>query len=133
MNPNCATEAQSYAPSGKRSGRSPSRWRGWLMRGLIALWLAPLVLFWGWFGLSFYDLNFGYVLLTRQAHDLIFQLYGEILGIDPEIIPSMLIKACVFDGLIVLAIIAFRRRRAIAAWARACRERYFAGASSPRI
>lgn len=131
MNPNCATEAQSYTPSG--SGRSPSRWRGWLVRGLIALWLAPLVLFWGWFGLSFYDLNFGYVLLTRQAHDLIFQLYGEILGIDPEIIPSMLIKACVFDGLIVLAIIAFRRRRAIAVWARVCRERYFAGASSPRI
>ncbi|MFU0504554.1 DUF6105 family protein [Pseudaminobacter sp. NGMCC 1.201702] len=103
------------------------------MRYLIALWLAPLVLFWGWFGLSFYDVNFGYVLLTRQAHDLIFQLYGEVLGIDPAIIPMMIVKACIFDGLIVLAIVAFRRRRTIAAWVRAQRARYLGTASSPRM
>lgn len=100
------------------------------MRYLLALWLAPLFLFWGWFGLSYYDMNFGYVLLTRQAHDIIFELYGEILGIDPDIIPSMLIKACIFDSFLVAAIVAFRRRRRIGEWWRARKERY-SGEASP--
>jgi hypothetical protein len=101
------------------------------MRYLLALWLAPLFLFWGWFGLSYYDLNFGYVLLTRQAHDVIFELYGEILGIDPDIIPSMLIKACIFDSFLLAGILAFRRRRRIREWLKARRERYSGEAPSP--
>jgi hypothetical protein len=97
--------------------------RHWL-RYLLAMWAAPLVLFWGWFFLSYYDINFGYVMLSRQLHDLVFELYGEMLGIDPKIIPGMIAKACVLDGLIVLAIWAFRRRRTIAGWFRAVRERW---------
>jgi hypothetical protein len=50
------------------------------MRYLFALWAAPLVLFWGWFFLSLNDINFGYVMLSRQLHDLVFQLYGQMLG-----------------------------------------------------
>ncbi|MEQ1939289.1 DUF6105 family protein [Mesorhizobium sp. CN5-321] len=86
------------------------------MRTLLALWVAPLVLFWGWYFLSLNDMNFGYVMLSRPLHDLVFQLYGEMLGIDPAIIPGMVAKACVFDSFLVAAIVAWRRRRQIAGW-----------------
>lgn len=94
------------------------------MRYLIGMWVAPLVLFWGWYFLSLNDMNFGYVMLSRQLHDLVFQMYGETLGIDPAIIPGMVAKACIFDSLIVLAIWAFRRRRTIAGWIRTARDRW---------
>ncbi len=86
------------------------------MRTLLALWVAPLVLFWGWYFLSLNDMNFGYVMLSRQLHDLVFELYGEMLGIDPAIIPGMVAKACIFDSFLVAAIVAYRRRRTIARW-----------------
>lgn len=88
------------------------------MRTLFALWLAPLALFWGWFFLSLNDINFGYVMLSRQLHDFVFQLYGQMLGIDPAIIPGMVARACVFDGFLLMALWAFRRRSKIAAWIR---------------
>ena len=94
------------------------------MRYLLALWAAPLVLFWGWFFLSLNDINFGYVMLSRPLHDFVFELYGEMLGIDPAIIPGMVARACVFDSLLVAAIWAFRRRRTIAGWIRSVRERW---------
>jgi hypothetical protein len=99
------------------------------MRYVLILWASPLLLFWGWFGLSFYDINFGYVMLSRRLHDLVFQLYGEMLGIDPAAIPSMLAKACVFDTLVLIAIFAFRRRRQT----RERLRRYSAPRSSPRL
>ena len=71
------------------------------MKYLFALWAAPLVLFWSWFYLSLHDMNFGFIILTRQVHDLVFQLYGNILGIDPAIIPPMVARACVFDGFVL--------------------------------
>jgi hypothetical protein len=86
------------------------------MRWLLIIWALPLAIFWGWFGLSYYNMNFGYVLLTRQAHDLLFGLYGQILGLDPATLPWLLVKACVFDSLFLLAIWAFRRRRELRAW-----------------
>lgn len=101
------------------------------MRYVLALWALPLIVFWGWFGLSYFDINFGYVMLTRQVHDILFQLYGEMLGIDAATIPWLVAKACIFDTLILLAIYAFRRRRAITAWARAMRSRYVDRASLP--
>ncbi len=36
------------------------------MRFLFWFWLTPLVLFWGWFGLSYYDINFGLLFLRRE-------------------------------------------------------------------
>jgi hypothetical protein len=86
------------------------------MRYLIAAWVAPLGLFWGWYFLSLNDMNFGYIMLTRQVHDLFFQLYGDALGIEPSTIPLLVAKACILDTLLILAIWAFRRRKAIAAW-----------------
>lgn len=101
------------------------------MRIIIALWAFPLLVFWGWYFLSFYDMNFGFLMLTRQVHDFVFQLYGEILGIDPATIPPMLAKACVFDSLILAAILAFRRRKQIAARVKVWRERYLGEAAQP--
>jgi len=88
------------------------------MRTLFALWAGPLALFWGWFFLSLNDINFGYVMLSRQLHDFVFQLYGQMLGIDPAIIPGMVARACIFDGFLLMALWAFRRRRNIMAWVR---------------
>ena len=92
------------------------------MRALIVFWAAPLILFWGWFFLSLNDINFGYVMLSRQLHDLAFQLYGQILGVDPAIIPGMVARACVFDTFLLMGLVAFRRRRQIAEWIRQRRE-----------
>jgi hypothetical protein len=86
------------------------------MRYLFWLWLTPLSLFWGWFGLSYYDINFGMVFLSRQLHDLVFTIYGNILNVDPAEIPVMFLKACIFDTFLIFGIIAFRKRRQIRAW-----------------
>jgi hypothetical protein len=88
------------------------------MRCLIALWISPLAAFWGWYFLSLNDVNFGYMILSRRLHDLVFQLYGEMLGVDPTTIPGLLARACIFDTFLVGCLIAFRRRKAIFAWVR---------------
>ena len=86
------------------------------MRYILLFWALPMSLFWGWFGLSFYDVNFGLLIFSRMFHDFAFQLYGQILGIDPAAIPALVVQACIVDSALILGIFAFRRRRAIAAW-----------------
>jgi hypothetical protein len=88
------------------------------MRYIFALWAAPMALFWGWFYLSANDINFGYMMLSRQMHDFFFQFYGQMLGIDPAIIPGMVVRTCIFDGFLLTALWAFRRRRELAGWVR---------------
>jgi hypothetical protein len=102
-----------------------------LMRWVFSLWAAPLVIFWGWYFLSLNDMHFGYVMLTRAAHDIVFQLYGEMLGIDPATIPWLVAKACIVDTFLLLALWAFRRRRNIAAWVRSARTRFAGVSPSP--
>lgn len=92
------------------------------MRYVFAAWATPLLIFWSWYFLSYYDLNFGFTMLTRQVHDLVFALYGNALGLDPATLPWLVAKACILDTAILLAIWAFRRRREIAAWLRAKRH-----------
>src|SRR5262245_23140379 len=111
-------------PSAPAFGRE-----GQVMRYLIALWAFPLALFWGWYFLSLNDMNFGYVMLSRRLHDLVFQLYGQMLGIDPATIPAMVARACIFDSFLVGGIIAFRYRKASGAWVRQNRERYLGRAA----
>jgi hypothetical protein len=101
------------------------------MRWFLGLWALPLVVFWGWFFLSINDMHFGFVILTREVHDIVFLLYGEMLGVDPATIPALVAKACIVDTLLLLAIWAFRRRVALAAWLRAARGRYLGEAPSP--
>ena len=86
------------------------------MRYVMIVWATPLALFWGWYFLSLNDLHFGYMMLTRQVHDIVFQLYGDMLGIDPATIPPLVARACILDTAIICAIWAFRRRREIADW-----------------
>ena len=101
------------------------------MRWIFAAWALPMGIFWGWYFLSLNDMNFGYVMLTRDAHDILFELYGQVLGIEPATIPGLVAKACILDTAIILAIWAFRRRQAIAAWFVATRQRYFGVEPSP--
>ncbi len=88
------------------------------MKWFLILWAGPVLLLTGWYGFSYYDMSFGFFMLTRQTHDLVFQIYGNVLGIPPESIPPLVARAIVVDSLIVFAIIGFRKRRQIAAWYR---------------
>ena len=92
------------------------------MKWFLILWAFPIALLGSWYGLSYYDMNFGVFMLTRDAHDLVFQIYGNILGIAPENIPPLVARAIVVDSFIVLGIVAFRRRRQILAWWQARRQ-----------
>ncbi|MGN8151886.1 hypothetical protein DXT90_08435 [Agrobacterium tumefaciens] len=89
------------------------------MKWFLILWAGPVLLLGSWYFLSYYDMSFGFFMLTRQAHDLVFQIYGNVLGIPPETIPPLVARAIAVDSLLVFAIIGFRKRKAIAAWWRA--------------
>ena len=60
------------------------------MRIILVLWFVPILLFGGWYALSFYDLNFGFFFLERGFHDLIFQIYGNMLGMPGEDVPALI-------------------------------------------
>ena len=92
------------------------------MKWFLILWAFPIALLGSWYGLSYYDMSFGIFMLTRDAHDLVFRIYGHILGIAPESIPPLVLRAIIVDSLIVFAIIAFRRRKKIIAWWQARRQ-----------
>lgn len=89
------------------------------MRWFLLFWGGPILFLGGWYWLSYHDMNFGIFMLTRQTHDTVFRIYGETLGLPPEVIPALVAKAIVVDSLLLIAIIAFRRRAAIIAWVRA--------------
>ena len=78
------------------------------MRVILVLWAIPIVLFWGWYGMSANDLNFGFFFLERRFHDLVFNLYSQMLGVPADEIPALLAGIFVVDTLIVLAIAALR-------------------------
>ncbi|MEM7464413.1 MAG: DUF6105 family protein, partial [Pseudomonadota bacterium] len=80
------------------------------MRYILILWFAPLALFWGWYGLSAYDINMGMVFFSRNLHDAVFAIYGDTLGVAPETIPPMIAGASIVDSAIIGAIAAFRWR-----------------------
>ncbi|WP_160004587.1 DUF6105 family protein [Rhizobium sp. 18055] len=86
------------------------------MKWFLIFWAGPIVFLAGWYWLSYYDMSFGIFMLTRQAHDLTFQVYANVLGIPPEVIPPLVARAIAVDSLVVLAIMAFRKRRKIFAW-----------------
>ena len=76
------------------------------MRWIFAAWALPMGIFWGWYFLSLNDMNFGYVMLTRDAHDILFELYGQVRGIEPATIvynplnqPRELVKAEIVTNL----------------------------------
>ncbi len=78
--------------------RAPA-WRGDRMKWFLIFWAGPIVFLGGWYWLSYYDMNFGIFMLTRQVHDLTFQIYGNVLGIPPETIPPLVARAIAVDSL----------------------------------
>ena len=76
----------------------------------------PIALLGTWFGLSYYDINFGYLMLSRPMHDFVFELYGNILGVDPKEVPWLVLKAIIMDTFLLMGIVAFKRRAQIRAW-----------------
>ncbi|MBP2533450.1 MULTISPECIES: DUF6105 family protein [Agrobacterium] len=86
------------------------------MKWFLILWAGPVALLGSWYWLSYYDMSFGFYMLTRQTHDLVFEIYGNILGLPPESLPPLVARAIALDSLIVFAILAFRKRKQIAAW-----------------
>ena len=86
------------------------------MRYILIFWALPMSFLWGWYFLSANDISFGTLFLSKDLHHLVFEIYGQILGVDPALIPSMLAKACILDTALIFAILAFRRRKSIRAW-----------------
>lgn len=86
------------------------------MRWILIFWAMPIALLGTWYGLSYNDINFGYLILSRQMNEFVFQLYGQILGLPPEDIPGLVVRAVILDSLLLFGILAFRRRKQIAAW-----------------
>lgn len=99
------------------------------MKWFLFFWATPLILLGSWYTLSYYDISFGYFMLSRQAHDLIFQIYGNVLGLPPQSIPPLIARALGVDSLIVFAALAFRKRAKIIAW---CRTKWQAGPAGSR-
>jgi hypothetical protein len=86
------------------------------MKWFLILWAGPVALLVSWYGLSYYDMSFGFFMLTRQTHDLVFTIYGNILGLPPGTLPPLVARAMLFDSGVVFAIVVFRKRRQIAEW-----------------
>ncbi|MBB3951121.1 DUF6105 family protein [Aureimonas jatrophae] len=93
------------------------------MRWFLLMWFAPMSFLALWLGLASNDINFGMLFFSRALYDHVFGLYAAALGVAPETLPPLVVRALVLDSLIVLSIFAFRRRRAIAAWFVAQRQR----------
>jgi hypothetical protein len=92
------------------------------MRYILLFWAAPLGFFWGWYFLSLNDFSMGTHFFSRKLHDLVFTIYGNILGVEPDLIPALVAKACVFDTLLIAAILALRKRQSIIQWVKSLRS-----------
>ncbi|OLP58448.1 hypothetical protein BJF93_16350 [Xaviernesmea oryzae] len=88
------------------------------MKWVLIAWGGPLLFLSCWYGLSFYDLNFGLYFFSRDMHDLVMQIYGSALGLPPEAIPPLVARALAFDTLLVFGLLALRRRKTITGWIR---------------
>lgn len=80
------------------------------MRILLGLWAFPLIILGSWYFLSYYDINFGFLILSRDLHDLVFALYGNLLGVPPTTVPYLLWRAILIDTILVFSIIVIRMR-----------------------
>jgi len=79
------------------------------MRTVFLLWLFPIVFFWGWHFLSYFDVG-GVFFLTRGFYDHIYTLYGSILQMPAEDVPVALAWIFIIDSIILffgVAIIAW--------------------------
>ncbi|RIY03714.1 hypothetical protein D3218_02960 [Aureimonas flava] len=97
------------------------------MRWLLSLWFLPITFLVLWLTLAANDWSLGLHFFSREMYDTVFAVYGGALGVPPESLPPLVVRALVLDSLIVLALYAFRRRKPIVAY---LRERYSRGSAS---
>ncbi|GGD25616.1 DUF6105 family protein [Aureimonas glaciei] len=90
---------------------------------LVFLWLGATAAFWLWFVVSLHDASLGLFVLSRDFHDAIMAVYGWTLGVEPTRVPRLFAEAFALDGLLVLGILAFRRRRRLLVWCADARTR----------
>jgi hypothetical protein len=93
------------------------------MRYFLVFWLFPVGFIASWYGLSANDISLGTYFFSREMHDTVFQIYGDILGMDPQSIPPLVLKAIVLDTFIILGLIALRNYKKCIAFFQAWRER----------
>jgi Family of unknown function (DUF6105) len=86
------------------------------MRYFLFLWVLPVGGLFAWLLLASNDYGFGTFYFSRAMYDLVFGIYGEILGVDPTVLPPLVYKALVVDTLIVGSLFALKRRKDIMAW-----------------
>ena len=101
------------------------------MRWILIFWGVPMGIFWGWYYLSYNDINFGMLFFSRLLHDFAFEFYGDLLGIDPKVIPGMIVRATLLDTALIFSIYGFRKRREIVAWWNSSRAAPEAGRVPP--
>lgn len=92
---------------------------------LVLLWLGATAGFWLWFVVSLHDLSLGLFVLSRDFHDATMTVYAWTLGVEPARVPRLFAEAFALDGVLVLGILAFRRRRRLQAWYADARTRGF--------
>lgn len=86
------------------------------MRWLLSLWFVPIAFLVLWLTLGANDWSFGVHFFSRDMYDTVFGVYAAVLGVPAESLPPLVVRALVLDSLIVLALYAFRRRKAIRAF-----------------
>ena len=86
------------------------------MRYFLALWVLPVGGLATWLFMASNDYSMGTFFFSRAMYDLVFGIYGEILGVDPATLPPLVYKALVVDTIIVAALFALKRRKDIIGW-----------------
>lgn len=86
------------------------------MKIFLVIWALPVALFWGWYGLSYHNMHFGSVYLSRKLHDMVFAMLGDLTGADPVELPGIIANACAADGVMIVALLVWQRRRTIWEW-----------------
>lgn len=86
------------------------------MKWFLIFWAGPIVFLGSWYELSYYDISFGTFFLSREMHDLVFRIYGAVLGVPPQEVPGLVARAVALDSVIVFGLILVRRNRAVRAW-----------------
>jgi hypothetical protein len=99
------------------------------MKWLLIFWGGPVLFLTSWYALSYNDMSFGFFMLSREANDMVFTMYGNVLGIDPKTIPPLVARAMIFDSFVVFGLVAFRKRAAILSWYRSRRAQSVSGSA----
>jgi Family of unknown function (DUF6105) len=86
------------------------------MRYFLALWVLPVGGLVAWLFMAANDYSLGTFFFSRAMYDLVFGVYGEVLGVEPATLPPLVYKALIVDTLIVAALFALKRRRDIMHW-----------------